>query len=149
MGHKFLETGNLPTTDIITVLTGTKATSKPDIRTTHTKSIILHQVQNVPLLEDLTLIDTPGTNAVLTSHTARTLKLLPTADLILFVTSADRPFPESERTLIQSIQAYRKNIVICVNKMDVLDPSLEKIIVVRLDDEERKCPKGSGKQLTY
>ena len=78
---------------------------------------------NIPLLEDLTLIDTPGTNAVLTSHTARTLKLLPNADLILFVTSADRPFPESERQLIKSIQAYRKNIVICVNKMDVLDAS--------------------------
>ena len=129
LGHKFLETGNLPTTDTITVLTSTRtkqgsnAKSDSSITTTHTNSITLHQVPNLPLLEDLTLIDTPGTNAILTSHTARTLKLLPNADLILFVTSADRPFPESERKLIQSIQAYRKNIVICVNKLDVLDAS--------------------------
>lgn len=92
-------------------------------RTGHSNAIILQRISNIPLLQDLTLIDTPGTNAVLSNHTARTMKLLPSADLILFVTSADRPFPESERLLLQSIQSYRKNIVIVINKMDILDAS--------------------------
>jgi hypothetical protein len=70
----------------------------------------------------MTIIDTPGTNA-LTSHTASTLNLLPNADLILFVTSADRPFLTSERTLLESIQQYRKSIVIVINKMDILEQS--------------------------
>jgi len=56
-------------------------------------------------------------------HTEQTKKMLPAADLILFVTSADRPFSDSERTLLQSIQAYRKNIVVVINKMDILDSS--------------------------
>jgi tRNA U34 5-carboxymethylaminomethyl modifying GTPase MnmE/TrmE len=54
-------------------------------------------------------------------HTERTLRLLPAADLILFVTSADRPFSDSERTLLKSIQDYRKSIVVVINKMDILD----------------------------
>ena len=142
LGKRLLETGALPTTDSITVLTSnqslmqsTSTTSsdgdyddaithdKNDITTSHSNAITLHRIPNIPLLQDLTFIDTPGTNAIIANHTSRTLKLLPTADLILFVTSADRPFPESERQLLQSIQAYRKNIVIVINKMDILDAS--------------------------
>jgi tRNA U34 5-carboxymethylaminomethyl modifying GTPase MnmE/TrmE len=73
------------------------------------------------LLQDLTLVDTPGTNSTWLDHTEQTLRLLPAADLILFCTSADRPFPESERQLLQQIQTYRKSIVLIVNKMDILD----------------------------
>lgn len=83
--------------------------------------VVVHSVPELPLLEDLTLIDTPGTNSAWMDHTERTMRLLPAADLILFVTSADRPFSDSERGLLQSIQAYRKNIVVVINKMDILD----------------------------
>ena len=139
LGQKLLETGSLPTTDQITVLTsqkadesfengggiknGTRSETITTQTTGHSNAIILHRIPNVPLLQDLTLIDTPGTNAVVNNHTERTLKLLPSADLILFVTSADRPFPESEKQLLKSIQTYRKNIIIVINKMDVLDAS--------------------------
>lgn len=138
LGDKLLETGSLPTTDQITVITGfqneemeknnsqdsREETLEKVVTTTgHSNAIILHRVPNMPLLNDLTLIDTPGTNAVINNHTTRTLKLLPSADLILFVTSADRPFPESEKQLLKSIQNYRKNIVIIINKMDVLEAS--------------------------
>lgn len=140
LGKKILESGALPTTDLITIVTQPQfsgeqeeedevdvvkhalGTPESDGGTTNA-GVIVHQVSNVPLLEDLTLIDTPGTNAVLADHTARTLRLLPTADLILFVTSADRPFPESEKALLSSIQSYRKSIVVIVNKMDILETS--------------------------
>mmetsp|Transcript_29401 Transcript_29401/g.39073 ORF Transcript_29401/g.39073 Transcript_29401/m.39073 type:complete len:497 (+) Transcript_29401:253-1743(+) len=85
--------------------------------------VTLHRISTLPLLQDVTFIDTPGTNAVLTNHTSKTVQLLPSADLILFVTSADRPFPDSEKQLLKSIQSYRKNIVVVINKMDILDMS--------------------------
>jgi small GTP-binding protein len=132
LGKKVLEAGALPTTDSITILTKSSSSSsgheedsveKHNVTNSGGGVIIHHVSKKVPLLDDLTFIDTPGTNAVLADHTARTLKLLPTADLILFVTSADRPFPESERALLSSIQNYRKSIVIIVNKMDILEAS--------------------------
>jgi small GTP-binding protein len=122
LGTKLLETGALPTTDSITILTCGSYNATQNNAGGH-GGVILHQVSGVSLLQDLTLIDTPGTNAVVLNHTARTMKLLPFADLILFVTSADRPFPESERAILKSIQSYRKNIVVVVNKMDVLETS--------------------------
>jgi small GTP-binding protein len=134
LGNKLLETGALPTTDCITVVAATakaemEAIDGSDSSTvggSETKStpplgVIVHLVTDLPLLEDLTLIDSPGTNSTWMDHTERTLKLLPSADLIVFVTSAERPFSESERMLLQSIQAYRKSIVVVINKMDVLD----------------------------
>ncbi|KAL7534752.1 hypothetical protein ACHAXR_006058, partial [Thalassiosira sp. AJA248-18] len=55
-------------------------------------------------------------------HTSSTLRILHDADLIVFVTSADRPFSESEKQLLQtSIKSYRKRVVLVINKMDVLE----------------------------
>jgi archaellum component FlaC len=41
--------------------------------------------------------------------------------LILFVTSADRPFTESERIFLEKIQAWGKKIVLVINKIDILE----------------------------
>lgn len=133
LGNRLLETGALPTTDSITIVSAAAESEEEDDddntnstnyeRKSTPLGVIVHSVKNLPLLEDLTLIDSPGTNSTWMDHTERTLKLLPSADLILFVTSAERPFSESERNLLQSIQAYRKSIVVVINKMDVLDTS--------------------------
>ena len=45
---------------------------------------------------------------------------MPRADLVLFVTSADRPFTESERAFLEIIHRWRKRIVCVVNKIDLL-----------------------------
>lgn len=148
LGSKLLETGALPTTDSITVIRAAgvaheveeesadahnadkdgRDSTNPEIPPSSSPllppsplGVVVHSMEDVPLLEDLTLVDTPGTNSAWMDHTERTKKMLPTADLILFVTSADRPFSESERRLLQSIQAYRKNIVVIINKMDILE----------------------------
>ena len=43
------------------------------------------------------------------------------SDLVLFVTSADRPFTETERAFLEQIRDWGKKIVIVINKIDILD----------------------------
>ncbi|MGC4190468.1 MAG: dynamin family protein [Thermomicrobiales bacterium] len=71
-------------------------------------------------LQDITVVDTPGTNAIIREHEALTQKFVPRSDLVLFVTSADRPFTESEREFIAQIREYGKKVVIVINKIDLL-----------------------------
>jgi small GTP-binding protein len=71
------------------------------------------------LLRDVTIVDTPGTNAIIREHERLTTDFVPRADLVLFVTSADRPFTESERAFFETIRAWGKKIVIVVNKVDI------------------------------
>ena len=80
----------------------------------------------VPLLEELTIVDTPGTNAIFREHERLTSEFVPRADLVLFVTSADRPFTESERAFLQTIRDWGKKIVVVVNKIDLLERSDER-----------------------
>jgi len=73
----------------------------------------------VELLRDVSIVDTPGTNAIIREHERLTTDFVPRADLVLFVTSADRPFTETERAFFESIRAWGKKIVIVVNKVDI------------------------------
>jgi small GTP-binding protein len=77
----------------------------------------------VPLaiLREMCIVDTPGTNAVLRGHEALTREFVPRSDLVLFVTSADRPFTESERAFLETIRDWGKKVVVAVNKTDILD----------------------------
>ena len=77
----------------------------------------------VELLRDLQIVDTPGTNALDRDHERLTREFVPRADLVLFVTSADRPFAESERAFLETIRDWGKKIVIVVNKVDILESS--------------------------
>lgn len=73
-----------------------------------------------PLLRTLALVDTPGTNALLEHHEVLTRTFLPRADLILFVTSADRPLTRSEAEFLRLIRDWGKKVVLVVNKADLL-----------------------------
>ena len=69
----------------------------------------------------MSVVDTPGTNAVVRGHEALTRDFVPRSDLVLFVTSADRPFTESERAFLEAIRDWGKKVVVAVNKTDILD----------------------------
>jgi len=72
------------------------------------------------MLRELNFVDTPGTNAVIREHEALTREFVPRSDLVVFVTSADRPFTESERQFLEHIREWGKKIVFVVNKSDIL-----------------------------
>jgi len=76
-------------------------------------------------LQDINIVDTPGTNAVIQRHQQITEAFIPRSDLVLFVTSADRPFSESERAFLTHIRDWGKKVVLIINKIDLLDQETE------------------------
>ncbi len=79
----------------------------------------------VELLRDVHLVDTPGTNAIIREHERLTSDFVPRSDLVLFVTSADRPFTETERVFLTTIRDWGKKIVIVLNKVDIFSDAAQ------------------------
>jgi small GTP-binding protein len=79
----------------------------------------------VEWLSEINIVDTPGTNAIIRSHEAITSQFIPRSDLVLFITSADRPFTESERAFLEKIRDWGKKIVFVINKIDILQNQAE------------------------
>jgi small GTP-binding protein len=77
------------------------------------------------VLRDVQIVDTPGTNAIIREHEQLTTEFVPRSDLVIFLTSADRPFTETERAFLQIIRDWGKKIVIVVNKIDIVERESE------------------------
>jgi small GTP-binding protein len=71
-------------------------------------------------LRYLNVVDTPGTNAVIRRHQEISEAFVPRSDLVLFVTSVERPFTESERQFLELIRQWGKKVVLVLNKVDTL-----------------------------
>src|SRR5438552_4721521 len=78
----------------------------------------VEQLYPADFLQNISIVDTPGINAVLREHERMTRDFIPHSDLILLVTSADRPFTESERAFLEGIRNWDKKVMIVLNKAD-------------------------------
>jgi GTPase SAR1 family protein len=78
----------------------------------------VEQFYPVEFLRNITLVDTPGTNSIVQRHQEITEDYIPRADLVLFVTSIDRPLAESERRFLEYIREWGKKVVFVLNKID-------------------------------
>src|SRR5689334_21817246 len=124
LGDKVLTEGVTPTTDRITLL---RYGPEPDEQPL--EEFLLERRFPADVLHTLTIVDTPGTNAIIRRHEELTRDFIPRSDLVLFVTSADRPFTESERAFLAAIQEWGKKIVIVLNKVDLLtEPELAEVV---------------------
>jgi small GTP-binding protein len=125
LGSRVLEEGVTPTTAQIHLIRY-GATSGVEV----IEGGIRQVTAPVDFLKDLHIVDTPGTNAILREHERLTTDFVPRADFVLFVTSADRPFTETERSFIEAIRAWGKKIVIVVNKIDIFaqEAELEQVV---------------------
>ena len=85
----------------------------------------------IDLLRDIHIVDTPGTNAVNREHERITADFVPRSDLVLFITSVDRPFTESERAFLERTRDWGKKIVVVLNKTDILDAGQDVVEVQR------------------
>lgn len=115
IGKEVAEEGVTPTTNRITIL---KYSEKPSTR--DRSDGILERGYPSEFLRDVAIVDTPGTNAILRHHEELSRSFVPRADLVLFITSADRPYTESEREYLELIRDWGKKIVLIVNKVDLV-----------------------------
>lgn len=115
IGADVMREGVTPTTDRVTLVQhGAEA------RVEERSADLAHATHPAPRLLDLVLVDTPGTNAVVAKHQELTERFVPRADLVLFVTSADRPYTQSERAFLELIAGWGKPLAVIVNKADLL-----------------------------
>lgn len=114
LGQPLLKEGVTPTTTQINLIKHGPSDSRSVIDET------MHVITlPVEWLTDISIVDTPGTNAIIRSHEVITSKFVPRSDLVLFITSADRPFTESERSFLEKIRSWGKKVVIVLNKIDL------------------------------
>jgi small GTP-binding protein len=116
LGDRILEEGVTPTTTRVHLIQHGPTVTRETLETALDRI-----TAPVDLLLDINIVDTPGTNAIHREHEAITREFVPRSDMVLFVTSADRPFTESERAFLQGIREWGKKVVVVLNKIDILE----------------------------
>lgn len=117
IGAKVLAEGVTPTTSQINVL---RYGPQPTQRLSSQEHELLEVYYPAPFLQEISIVDTPGTNAVIERHQTLTEEFVPRSDLVIFVTSAERPFTQSERQFLEKVRNWGKKIIVVVNKVDLL-----------------------------
>jgi small GTP-binding protein len=130
LGERVLPEGVTPTTDRINILR-----HGPTVSENLLEAYLLERTHPAEVLREINIVDTPGTNAIIRRHEELTRDFVPRSDLVLFVTSADRPFTESERAFLEQIREWGKKIVFIVNKVDILTRAEEREQVLRYVEE--------------
>ena len=120
LGQKLLKEGVTPTTFQINILRFGQEMGQKVVEQSHEIRLL-----PVDLLSEVSIVDTPGTNAIIRYHEELTRHFVPRADLVLFITSVDRPFTESESRFMGEIRDWGKKVVIVINKIDLLQDDEE------------------------
>ena len=116
LGQKVLAEGATPTTSrVILVKWGEQAAEQV------VDENFAVYTYPLPLLKELNIVDTPGTNAIIRHHERLTDEFVPRSDLVLFITSADHPLTESERQFLERILTWGKKVVFVLNKVDIFE----------------------------
>ncbi|CAN6328401.1 unnamed protein product [Urochloa humidicola] len=119
LGRQYLQEGVVPTTNEIMLLSYSEIDSESFERCERHPDGQFLCYLSVPILKEMNLVDTPGTNVILQRQQRLTEEYVPRADLILFVLSSDRPLTESEVEFLRYVQQWKKKVVFVLNKLDL------------------------------
>jgi small GTP-binding protein len=116
LGQNVLAEGITPTTSCVTLVKWGEQAAKQVVD----ENFAVYTYP-LPLLKELNIVDTPGTNAIIRHHEQLTDEFIPRSDLVLFITSADHPLTESERQFLERILTWGKKVVFVLNKVDIFE----------------------------
>lgn len=82
----------------------------------------------VPILKDIAIVDTPGTNTISDHHQEVTERFVPGSDLIIFVFEAKNPYRQSAWEFFDFIHSdWRKKVIFVLQQADLMEPEDLKI----------------------
>ncbi|RAL39155.1 hypothetical protein DM860_015691 [Cuscuta australis] len=117
LGERYLKEGVVPTTNEITSLRYCESNNLQQCERNPDGQYVCYLP--VPILKEMIIVDTPGTNVILQRQQRLTEEFVPRSDLLLFVMSADRPLTESEVNFLRYTQQWKKSIIFVLNKSDI------------------------------
>jgi GTPase SAR1 family protein/iron-sulfur cluster repair protein YtfE (RIC family) len=77
--------------------------------------------QPAQILKEIAIVDTPGTNTIISHHQAITESFIPSSDLIVFVFEAKNPYRQSAWDFLDFIHAsWRRKVIFVLQQKDLL-----------------------------
>ncbi|HEV2046338.1 MAG TPA: dynamin family protein [Chthoniobacterales bacterium] len=129
-GQEFAKVDVLPATDRIYIFRyGT------DEKSVEVSPQVTERYLPIPFLRDFNVVDTPGTNTMVSEHQTITENFVPRADLILFVFSVANPWTQSNWDFLGFVQKkWLKNVVFVLQQIDLREPTEIDVIHRHLQD---------------
>ncbi|MEP7288934.1 MAG: dynamin family protein [Chloroflexota bacterium] len=132
IGEKVLEVGATPTTSKIAILRYGPALDR--LQSGEVETIFYP----APLLQEVSLVDTPGLDSVFKLHDEITGRFLHRADIVLLVMLATQAMSASTVEYLQSLRAYGKRVIVVVNQVDTLEPDEQKTMRDFVTDQSKQ-----------
>ena len=77
--------------------------------------------QNIDILKEIAIVDTPGTNTIVQHHQEITERFIPYSDLIVFVFEAKNPYRQSSWDFFDFIhEEWRRKVIFVLQQKDLL-----------------------------
>jgi GTPase SAR1 family protein len=129
-GHEFARADVLPATDRIYIFR-----HGPEEKAVEVSPQITERYLPIAFLRDFNVVDTPGTNTIVTAHQTITENFVPRADLVLFVFSVANPWTQSAWNFLNLVQKkWLKNVIFVLQQADLREPAEIDIIQRHLQD---------------
>ena len=137
LGEKILREGPTPTTRKITILTHGDSYNVEEIQEN-----LCRVIYPLEILKDITLIDTPGTNSVFVEHEKIIEGFIHRAELVIFITSSDKPLTESECQFLNLLKGkWGRKVLFILSKIDLKTEEEQREIISFI---EKNCYKLMG-----
>ncbi len=127
-GKDFCRVDVLPATDRVNVFKyGEQARDVP------VSPSLVERYQPINFLRDFNIVDTPGTNTIVSDHQIITEQFVPQADLIIFVFSVVNPWGASAWQFLELLQKrWLKNVIFVLQQQDLRDESEVEAVIQHL-----------------